>query len=591
MENKGLIPKEEIDQVVQATDLVALISGYAALKPSGKNFLGLCPFHSEKTPSFVVSPDRGNYHCFGCGVHGNAVGFLMDIEHFHFTEAVEFLADRAGIRLTRSGGERPEKAGLDLRGCLTLAQEFYLKNLAQASPQSRIALYIKERALSPELCQRFLLGWAPEGWTPLSDHLTGKKVPLEIQEAAGLVKPGDKGGVYDRLRGRLIFPIRDVTGRCLGFAGRLIANDDPKSGAKYLNPPETELYKKSSVFYGVFEAKDRIRKTGRAMLVEGYLDVIRLHEKGFDHAIAACGTAVNLEHIKALKRLGVKELELVFDGDLAGRVAALKAARIFVENDLDSKVVMLPEGLDPDDFFKKYTAANFSELVEKAPYDYRFVLDRAAEEVAGKGISQKKVKLEELAELAAAITSKLKRDLFLGEIGKAFKVDPQGLRAKPGAELAAKSLEQKLLLPEQASLKGADARELRLMKYLVHQPRAIRTVRQEISEEYFENPYLGRLFSRFLSLENEEFEQLRPLDFPEFFKEYSSVLMQLIEGEPRYLKEYQEDLVLRWTKSLKKRVQRSELQSRRSDSSDSALDLVQKKMEERKRRKQRLNQS
>jgi len=563
LKGKGLISKGQIESVLQATSLEGLISGYTGLKKSGPNLLGLCPFHSEKSPSFVVSPSKGTYHCFGCGVHGNAIGFVIDIEHFSFIDAVEFLADKAGIQIDRAQSSGIAKSYNEVRGCLDLSLEYYQGRLEKGGEGSKIAQYLKLRDINQPLVEKFKLGWAPEGWKNLLDYLKQKDVPLKVQESAGLIKLGEKGNWYDRLRDRLIFPIRDVQGRNLGFAGRILGDGDPK----YLNPPETELYKKSSVFYGAFEAKDEIRRKQKALVVEGYMDVIRLHEKGFGYAIAACGTALNVEHVKALKRLGVSEVELLFDGDKAGQKAAAKAARVFLENDLDGQVTVLPDGLDPDDFFKKYSSANLSELIAKSPYDFRYLLDLAYKEVKGKGIWQQKTKLEELVTLSQEIGSKLKRDLFLGQISKVFGLSLSELPVNRSPKKAPVQQRPATLvsLPSATDLSGVAIEERSLMQYLVSQPKSLALIREKVQVSDFGNLHFQELYQRFLNLETEEFEVLTPLELPEVFKEYSSVLMQLVQAVNRFSTEsFSEEKVLDLIVQLLKEAARRSLKSRLS---------------------------
>lgn len=300
--------------------------------------------------------------------------------------------------------------------CLQAASVFYHENLARSSASSKIVDYLKARQLSGGSAGIFQLGWAPEGWTNLHDFLNQKGVERKTQEAAGLIKLGGKGGWYDRLRGRLIFPIRDVQGRCLGFSGRVLGDGEPK----YLNPPETALYKKSSTFYGVFEAKDDLRRSKRALIVEGYLDVIRLHEQGFTHAIAACGTALNQEHVRALRRLGVQKVELLLDGDEAGKTAAAKASRVFMENDLDARVAVLPEGLDPDDFFKTYGNEEMTLILANAVSSHEYLVDHAILEIQGMGLTQQANSAGELMAVADRIPIAHKRSAFKNLIARKF---------------------------------------------------------------------------------------------------------------------------------------------------------------------------
>lgn len=526
----GFISQTQKDQILNAIDLVQLIGEYVLLKPSGKNFVGLCPFHQEKTPSFFVSPSYQNYKCYGCGESGDAIRFVMGIENLPFVEALGHLAKRSGIKLD-TPNLRVELKKTEADACLEQAFLFFRENLSQAEPASDIRQYLEKRSISRELIEQFELGCVNPGWTNLKDYLEKKSFSESSQEKAGLIKKGDRGGFYDRLRNRLIFPIRDKSGRLVGFAGRALGEEEPK----YLNPPETQLYKKSSIFYGIHLAHSQIRRKRKAILVEGYLDAIRLHEQGWVETIATCGTAITENHVNLLKSYGTEEVYLVFDGDDAGIKAAERSAVLFIENDLDSKVVILPEGLDPDDYFKKYTNLEFKALMENAAYDFEFVISRTRQSFSSKGIQFRETRIKEVIELTERIGSPIKKDLFLSRAAKEFDVNklklqklirrPGGL-TKPSKPLPGTNLleiTEKQFLPE-----------VKFLQYLINHVESIELAREKITPSDFIHQELSEIYARFLQLDNNEFGLLSPKDFPEQFVEFSTLIMKLLHVDTEY---------------------------------------------------------
>ncbi|MCG8333626.1 MAG: DNA primase [Proteobacteria bacterium] len=526
----GFISQEQKEQILKANDIVQLINDYVLLKPSGKNFLGLCPFHQEKTPSFTVSPSYQNFKCYGCGESGDSIRFVMSIENLQFVEAVRFLAKRGGIRLEQSSNQtefKPVKSNIDQ--CLNHSFNFFKGNLQSASEASEIKKYLSERGISNDLVSAFQLGYVAPGWQNLSQYLSKKSISIEIQENAGLIKKGDKGNTYDRMRNRLIFPIRDKRGRLLGFAGRSIGDDEPK----YLNPPETDLYKKSYVFYGIDKAVNDIRRKRRAILVEGYLDVIRLHEQGWQESIATCGTAVTGEHINNLKICGAEEVILLFDGDKAGIKAADRSARLFIENGLDSKVVVLPEGLDPDDYFKKYTNQDFSNLVEKAAYDFEFIISIITNQF--KGVSQSENLIKEILSYEQFIKSTTKRELFLNKVVELTKISKKNIQ-----QLISKSDTKKTnqtTIQEETTLFKFDKEylhEIQFLQYLMNHVQAITLAREKVKPEEFIHQKLSHVYARFLQLSDEEFKTLEAKSFPDQFIEFNELLMHLLHFGTEY---------------------------------------------------------
>jgi DNA primase len=532
LKKTGFISQEQKEHILKQTDIVQLIGEYVQLKASGRNFTGLCPFHQEKTPSFTVSPSYQNFKCYGCGESGDSIRFIMGIENLQFIEAMELLAERSGIQLESSKSKPFHKSfNTDVEKCLELSFGYFRDNLVKAGEQSIIKSYLLQRRISDDLAASFQLGFVEAGWQNLNRFLNSRSINDELQEKAGLIKKGDKGGHYDRLRNRLIFPIRDKRNRLLGFAGRVIGDDEPK----YLNPPETELYKKSSVFYGIDKAHDHIRRNRRAIVVEGYLDVIRLHEQEWFESIATCGTAVTSDHVSELKKSGADEVVLLFDGDNAGIKAAEKSARFFLENDLDSKVVILPDGLDPDDYFKTHSNREFKTLLENALFDFEFIISKTREQLPEKGIQQREILIREIVGLSSNMRTGTKRDLFLAKAAEEFKVGKRKLERifsqsdRPGKPQPSN--------PENQStpyFSKEHIPEVKFLQYLMNHVEGIATARKNILANEFINKDLAEIYARFLQLSDDEFRLLNAKDFPEQFVEHRSLLMYLLHHEIEY---------------------------------------------------------
>jgi len=347
----GLIPQSFIDDLLNRTDIVDVVSSRIQLKKTGKNYSACCPFHKEKSPSFTVSPDKQFYYCFGCGAGGNALGFVMDHDQMEFPQAVEELAKRAGMDVPREdggrGGKPRQPSDSPLYALLQAAADYYRQAL-KSHPQRRAAVdYLKGRGLSGEIARDFGLGFAPPGWDNLLKHLAGDSLQHKAMIDAGLlVENPDSGKRYDRFRDRVIFPIHDSRGRVIAFGGRVLGDDKPK----YLNSPETPVFHKGQELYGLFEARKHNRNLDEIMVVEGYMDVIALAQQGLRNAVATLGTATSEEHLKRIFRL-VPSVLFCFDGDQAGRNAAWRALEAALPNLQDgrrARFLFLPDGEDPD---------------------------------------------------------------------------------------------------------------------------------------------------------------------------------------------------------------------------------------------------
>jgi DNA primase len=347
----GLIPQSFIDDLLNRTDIVEVVSSRVQLKKTGKNYSACCPFHKEKTPSFSVSPDKQFYYCFGCGAGGNALGFVMDHDNLEFPQAVEELARAAGMEVPREDGprgQRPRQAGDSPLYALLEAAADYYRQALKSHPARRAAVdYLKGRGLSGEIARDFGLGFAPPGWDNLMKHLGGDSLQQKALIDAGLlIENAETGKRYDRFRDRVIFPIRDSRGRTIAFGGRVLGDDKPK----YLNSPETPVFHKGQELYGLYEARKSNRDLDEIMVVEGYMDVIALAQQGLRNAVATLGTATSEEHLKRLFRL-VPSVLFCFDGDGAGRKAAWRALEATLPNLQDgrrARFLFLPEGEDPD---------------------------------------------------------------------------------------------------------------------------------------------------------------------------------------------------------------------------------------------------
>ncbi len=360
----GRIPSAFIDELLARTDIVDLIGSRVQLRKAGKDFQARCPFHDEKTPSFTVSPDKQFYHCFGCGAHGTAIGFLMEHDRLAFPEAVEELAQRIGLQVPdEAQAVRPGLDQAPLYALLERAADLYRRQLRKHPERHRAVDYLKSRGLSGAIAARYGLGYAPPGWDFLLTHLGAEPPGPGRLIEAGLVAD-QEGRRYDRLRDRITFPIRDRRGRVIGFGGRLLGEGKPK----YLNSPETPVFHKGRELYGLYEVQQARRKSERLLVVEGYMDVIALAQFGIDYAVATLGTATTADHLRVLLR-SAPELVFCFDGDRAGRDAAwkaLEAALPLATGHQSLRFLFLPEGEDPDTLVRREGSEAFEQRLASA---------------------------------------------------------------------------------------------------------------------------------------------------------------------------------------------------------------------------------
>ncbi len=413
----GRIPQNFIDELLNRVDIVDVIDARVPLKKAGREYQACCPFHTEKTPSFTVSPGKQFYHCFGCGAHGSAIGFLMDYENLAFPEAIEELARSVGMEVPReTTADTPaDERRLDHYSLLENAERFYRSQLRQHAQAARAVDYLKTRGLSGEIAQTFGLGYAPPGWDSLAKHLhdaATRKLAIEL----GLLIAKDDGGCYDRFRDRIMFPIRDRRGRCIGFGGRVLGDEKPK----YMNSPESPVFHKGQELYGLFEARKAGQKLERLLVVEGYMDVVALAQFGLTNAVATLGTATTPEHLERLYRT-VSEVVFCFDGDAAGRRAAWRAlenALPVLRDGREARFLFLPEGEDPDTLVRRIGADAFrQETAESVPLS-TFFYESLCQQV-DTGSVDGRARLVELAKpLLKRLPDCVFRDLMLEQLAQ-----------------------------------------------------------------------------------------------------------------------------------------------------------------------------
>ncbi|NTV53129.1 MAG: DNA primase, partial [Candidatus Firestonebacteria bacterium] len=428
-----MIPPELIDRIRDSTDIVEVISRYVSLKPTGKGFKGLCPFHQEKTPSFTVNADRQFFHCFGCKAGGNAFHFVMRAESLTFIEAVKELAQRAGIALPEAGTPANQAQDTQRRQLLEVtawAAGRFQEALRRPGISEPAKAYLQRRGLSTEVAEAFALGYAPDGWDNLLKAARRDQYSEGLLEKAGLIVPRKEGGgFYDRFRQRLMFPIRDLQGRVVAFGGRVLDAGEPK----YLNSPETPLFKKGELLYGLDLARESARRRNRLVLVEGYMDVIACHAFGFSEAVASLGTALTPAQANLIRRFSEKVL-LLYDADEAGVQASLRAFEVLNREGCLVQVVALPGAKDPDEFLRAQGAAAFQSLLDQPQTMVEFVFTHLAGREKLDRLEGKVTVLKALAPIVSQMASPVERSLSVQWIAGRLQLDERTVLQELGRQ-------------------------------------------------------------------------------------------------------------------------------------------------------------
>ncbi len=470
---KGYIPEDRIEEIRNRVNIVDLVSEYVTLKKAGRNYLGLCPFHKEKTPSFTVNAEKQIYHCFGCGEGGNAFSFLMKISNLTFPEAVRHLAGKSGVALPSREFTPEEKSHRDLREILIranrLAAAYYEKTLRSAAG-ARGREYLEKRGIRPDVVETFRLGYAPEGWRGLRDHLQREKISLKHAEQAGLLVARGDGDGYDRFRGRLMFPIEDINGSVVAFGGRIIGDGEPK----YLNSPESAVYVKGRNLYGLSRAKHAIRKDETLIIVEGYFDLLALWNAGLSNVVATLGTALTREQVDLIRRY-TGSVAVTFDTDAGGKAALERSMSLFLERGLKAKAVVLPEGKDPDEFVSRHGRDAFLEEIRRA----RALVDYYIDEVIGTGrsLDERRDAWKAALPFMAGIADPVERGQFMQRVAERLGVD-EGLVRREVSRLEA-AQRQPESPPARRTTGPVDPVEMNLVRMMIENPARVLEIDRE----------------------------------------------------------------------------------------------------------------
>ncbi len=482
----GYIPDDIVERIKAESDILSVVSGFVTLKKIGKDYRGLCPFHQEKTPSFYVIPAKGFYHCFGCGAGGNAVNFIMAHERLDYPEALRYLAEKAGITIPETTNGR--KSDFEtLYEVLALAGSYYAKSLRDGSGKGALE-YLRSRGIADETTRTFGIGYAPPGWDGLIKSTDSKGIGTAILERVGLAIK--KENYYDRFRNRLMVPIKTVSGRTVGFGGRVLPGDD---GPKYINSPETEVYKKGKILFGLDISKDYIREENQAIVVEGYFDLIALHQYGIKNVVAVSGTGFTPEQAQLLARF-CEQIVLLYDSDSAGIKAAFRACGVLYNSGVEPNLVRLPKGHDPDSFVREHGPKALLTLISGGVDVIDFVYGGLRGRFSDQSLARQAKIIQGLAETAEQIQDPLRRGLLIKKISEKF-------------DLGAGTIESQIRQVPRVSEKeiterpvGREKPEREFLAFLLSHPDLIDECRGVVEPSLFIDQNNAQLFEMIASL-------------------------------------------------------------------------------------------
>ncbi len=473
-----------LEDIKSKIDIVEYISEYVQLKKAGLNWKGLCPFHAEKDPSFMVSQSKQIFHCFGCGVGGDVISFATRYENLSFNEAVNLLARRAGIPLPAGKVDRKSlQENEQIRNILNEAMNYFIRMISKSVAARE---FIKDRGISKESQELFKLGYAPSGWDNLLKHLRNSGYKDSTIKGAGLAVSGDRG-LYDMFRDRIIFPIINASGKVIAFGGRALGNLMPK----YINSPETSVFKKSDSLFGLYAAKEEIRKKDNVIIVEGYMDAIICHQYGFKNVIAPLGTSLTSGQLKKLRTLTNKAV-LIFDGDLAGIAAAKRVLLLMCQGDFKSGVLLLPENEDPDSYLRKYESSSFELMIESAKSPIDFILDVSS--------GEKTDTIREALTLIAEMKDLLVAGEMLTELSDRTGLPETEIRQEL-MKIKSKKVSQKAEL-RGSGIKTKNSEEYLLLSAVISFPEKTDHVLSRIDINEIKDKTVGSLLNRIASVED-----------------------------------------------------------------------------------------
>ena len=435
------IPRETVEQILQAAHIEEVVGEFVTLKKRGSNLWGNCPFHNEKTPSFSVNPARNIFKCFGCGKAGDSAKFLMEHEHYTYPEALRYLAKKYNIKIEEKEQTPEEIMQQSIREKMfninEFADKFFVDTLWNTEEGKTIGLqYFRERGYLNPIIEKFQLGYSPAKWDAFTTYAKQNGYSEELLEQIGLSLKGNKG-LYDRYHGRVMFPIHNLTGRVIGFGGRILVNDPEKKSPKYQNSPESEIYDKKQTLYGIYFAKNAIARQDECILVEGYFDVLRMHQIGIENVVASSGTSLTMEQIRLVKRY-TKNITMLYDGDAAGQHAALRGTDMILSEGMNVRVVLLPPEHDPDTFGKEYSVEYVSNYLKENAKDFvRFKTELLLKDAENDPIKRGQV-IREIVETISVIPDSIFRITYVKECSRLLDMPEQTLTNELNKILRAK---------------------------------------------------------------------------------------------------------------------------------------------------------
>jgi DNA primase len=457
-----MIPKDTIQQIFDASRIEEVVGDYVHLKKRGANLLGLCPFHNEKTPSFTVSPAKGIFKCFGCGASGSSVGFIMEHEHKTYPDALRYLAKKYHIEVEEEEQTPEQIAQYNERESMLqisdFAAKFFVDQLWETEKGKSIGLsYLTERGISTQMIKKFQLGYSPDDWTAFTDHAVKNAYNLELLQKTGLSIIKEDGKKFDRFKGRMMFPIHNLTGQVIAFGGRTLSND--KKQAKYLNSPESELYYKSKVLYGISFARNEMVRQDNCFLVEGYTDVISLFDSGVENVVASSGTSLTVDQIKLIKRF-TPNITILYDGDFAGIKAGLRGIDMILSEGMNVKVVLFPDGEDPDSYARSHRSTEVQDYIKNEAQDFiSFKTNLLSEEVKNDPIKKAGL-IKEIVQSISVIPDPITRQVYVKECSSLMDMPEQTLLNELNKDLRKKfkdvykqnTYQEKVIAPPQVQV-------------------------------------------------------------------------------------------------------------------------------------------
>lgn len=485
----GRIPEELVDDVQNRSDIVEVITDYVRLEHKGRNYIGLCPFHQEKTPSFTVTSERQMFYCFGCSTGGNVFRFIMLKENLSFPESVRYLAERVGVHIPDTDSRADERLDPTFE-INALARDFYRRALAEEDSGRTARMYLEQRGIPLDVQDQFQIGYAPSGWEALSGFMRRKGLTDVELVRAGIAVKSERGGVYDRFRNRIIFPVWDVRGRVVGFGGRVLDDSLPK----YLNSPETPVFQKGKYLYGLHLAKQGIREEGRVVIVEGYLDVIAAHQYGVCNVVAALGTSLTRDQGRLLMRHTMDVL-VAFDADPAGIKATIRSLDILQDLGCRVGVVSVPEGQDPDQFLREQGLDGWKHLVDIATPLLEYKLHHVLAEMPSDAPQHRLNIVQQIVPNIRAMNSEVDREISILKVSAILGLNPQTVKAEigrfgaggpekwPNSDKIAKKLHNIVTNKPHARQQA----ELGLLRMVIENPEYLEAVRPELGERFFVN--------------------------------------------------------------------------------------------------------